>query len=183
MSRVDVKEDVPNPNTAERYAIIRSSLIELQRCGKIKVDGPSELNDHTQSDDDLQPDDLVRPADSVLHDEEGNTGLEQDDTADEEDSADEDNISVSCGDRICGHVYIPIYGETLFSKPRSDKLIPGLEELCRRSDGMSGRELRRLPVLAVSMYLRGQQHFLHEVLTAIEQVVKETARKGHPNGP
>lgn len=199
MSRVDVKEYVPNPGTAERYAIIRSCLLELQRCGKIKPGDTSERSSQVQPDDDVQrgdlhADDIEQTKDTPQlagpnsDDKEDNTGLEQDDTTDEVNATNElgttDGIdtSASLGDCICGHVYIPTYGETLFSKHRSDKLANKLEELCKASDDMSGRELRRLPALAVSMYLHGQQHSLHEVLTAMQKVMQETGRKGACNG-
>lgn len=189
MSRVDVKEHVPNPGTAERYAIIRSCLLELQRCGKIELGQDSELHGQAHSGDDLQPDNREQLEDtpplvrSNPHDEEDDAGLERatheeaDNTRRQDDMADEVDMSINLGECICGHVYIPTYGETLFSSHKSDELTRRLQELCKKSNGMSGRELRRLPALAVSMYLHGQQHSLYEVLSAMDQVMQETERK------
>lgn len=79
------------------------------------------------------------------------------------------------GDGIAGHECIPIYGELLVSvADESDQLAQQLYWICRATEDMSGRDLRRLPALSVSMCLYGQQHSLTEVIDAMEKVLKQS---------
>lgn len=152
MSRVEVNQYVPSPCAAERYSIIRSCLIELQRCGKIKPDEQTvETNKqaaerHSELDQDELTEDEVTP--------------------------------IGGDDDIYGHVHVPSYGEMLTTpKTKADKLTQQMESLSIESEGMSGRDLRRLPTLALSLVLHGNQHFLHEVTSAMGKAMKELKRR------
>jgi len=160
LSRVEVNQYVPRPSAAERYSIIRSCLIELQRCGKIK---PDEAVSHNGT---------AKTVETNNQAAEGHSELDQDKLR-------EDEITpILDDDDIQGHVHIPSYGEMLATpKTKADKLTDQMESLSIESEGMSGRDLRRLPTLALSLVLHGEQHFLLEITSAMEKAMKESKRR------
>ncbi|KAH0558906.1 hypothetical protein GP486_004467 [Trichoglossum hirsutum] len=128
LDRVDLKQYIPEPSAPAAYSIMRTCIVELQRCGII-----------------CQPEEAA----SVQGDP----------------SRPDTNVA-STSDSL-----VPLYDVANMNKfdPHAvgTKLL-GIADRCR---GISGRKLRRLPVLAHSFYIQHERCNIHEFLSALARTV------------
>ncbi|KAI9859661.1 MAG: hypothetical protein M1813_006592 [Trichoglossum hirsutum] len=128
LDRVDLKQYIPEPSAPAAYSIMRTCIVELQRCGII-----------------CQPEEAVRV---------------------QVDPSQSDTNVVSINEFL-----VPLYDTANMNKfdPHAvgTKLL-GIADRCR---GISGRKLRRLPVLAHSSYIQHERCDIHEFLSALAQTV------------
>jgi hypothetical protein len=141
-----VRQFIPSPTLRSTYEIFRSTLNELLRCGVIT------------SDQEKSP--QVTSVDFVYH-------------------LDFSNESVSLySDDTTQHApirFFPAWEEVhVFCWNESENGAAWkLEEIAKRCDGLSGRILRRLPMLAITMWTYTDPCGMNEALEALSVVVNE----------
>lgn len=147
LDRVDIKQYIPNPCATAAYNILRSCLNELLRA---KLIAPEHLG--------LTPTHI--PVQSGLSSGDGtcesDLGLEASEMAWE----------------LIGGSNVPSWAEMnirLWNQPQSSGR--KLWAIAQKCAGMSGRTLRRLPFLAITMYTHGDICALSEAIEALEAAV------------
>ncbi|KAH0536345.1 hypothetical protein FGG08_006771 [Glutinoglossum americanum] len=124
LDRVDIKQFIPEPSAPAAYSILRTCLVELQRCGIIW---------HLR---------------------------EKDDTTD-------------TGAMSVDEPQVPNHELATLDRCNSNAAGTKLLAIAERCKGISGRKLRRLPVLAHSCYIQHERCSIHEFLSALAQAVED----------
>ncbi|EME39347.1 hypothetical protein DOTSEDRAFT_75153 [Dothistroma septosporum NZE10] len=159
LDRVDIKQLIPCPSPAAIYDIFRSCLNELVRASLI---------DTTTLPVASQP--LAASASSPTKPAKrravrrSNTDLQS-----------MDGPATSSPERwqLISAPSVPPYAEMMvhYNKPQSAG--PRVWALAQKCEGLSGRTLRRLPVLGLAMYTWGGNCSLENAVSALEQAVNQ----------
>ncbi|KAI7546126.1 hypothetical protein KC331_g5809 [Hortaea werneckii] len=153
LDRVDIKQLIPCPSPTAIYEIFRSCLNELVRSS-ILADGKVTASDNSTHE--LRP----RRAVSRVQRNVSSPQLVQD--------------RMSAGSSSQEPVTIPTYSEMFVhwtTRPQS----PGSRvwNLAQTCHGLSGRTLRRLPILGLAMHTWGGSVSLHDAVSALEAAVEQ----------
>jgi SpoVK/Ycf46/Vps4 family AAA+-type ATPase len=146
LDRVDVKQFIPNPTPLASYEIFRSSLNELLRCGVI-------VNDKDK-------DAAVESIESRYADT---------------DSGERYPITSDMPTIVSRIGYFPSSEEVNVFCYDGKKNLEAwkLWEIAEKCNGLSGRTLRRLPLLAVTMWTYCNPCPINDALEALSLVVDE----------
>ncbi|KAK5124835.1 hypothetical protein LTR16_003448, partial [Cryomyces antarcticus] len=148
IDRVDIKQHVPNPCPPAIYSIFRSCFNELIRCDIVTAN----LSPPPTVTDDVRSESLVQLPPSSSPPESSWVILDQ--------------------------ASIPSFTEMnihLWNQPHSPAR--KLWHLAQRSEGVSGRTLRRLPFLALALHTYSETCDLNEALAALDLAINEEIRE------
>ncbi|KAK8216827.1 hypothetical protein M8818_001790 [Zalaria obscura] len=151
LDRIDVKQYIPSPSATVAYDILRSCLNELVRTQLISAEPFTYSHVSSDSSSPAQP-----SSDAVTGS--GSPGSES-------------------SWELIGESTIPSYAEMsvrLWDQPRA----PGRRvwSIAQKCEGVSGRTLRRLPFLALAMYMWVDVCSLPDAITALEAALVQELR-------
>ncbi|GAB7332891.1 hypothetical protein MBLNU13_g04606t2 [Cladosporium sp. NU13] len=180
LDRVDIKQYVPSPSSEAVYNIFRSCLNELVRTKLLSPTTVGKEDDSTafpSPSAQLLPQQAAQTSQPARKRRRGSRQLSPPPTKKSEAYRDIPIASSPLEESANNEVLdIPTLAATLMSE-RQDKSSPGqrIWVLAQQCQGLhlSGRTLRRLPVLGLALYTWGGEVRLQEAVGALERAVEE----------
>jgi hypothetical protein len=179
LDRVDIKQLVPSPSSAAVYNIFRSCLNELVRTSLLSVRNSGGKDNVTKSlKPSLQPELQMVQSSPPPRKRRRATRVPSPPPTEKGEAWVEIPVTSSplkepANEGICA---IPTLAATLMSQYQ-DTSSPGqrIWKLAQKCQGLhlSGRTLRRLPVLGLAMYTWGGEVGMDEAIGALEKAVEE----------
>jgi SpoVK/Ycf46/Vps4 family AAA+-type ATPase len=146
IDRCGIKQDVGSPSTACAYEIFQTMINELIKNSLVLYDGADQ---HTHGS-------------SSSSSSSSFVGINDFDT------------TMSNAPEIEGQSYIPSLSHTTLHLSHLPDCAPRkLYKLAQQAEGLSGRTLRRLPILALTKYTDDEPCTIQDLLTALKQVIAE----------
>lgn len=160
LDRIDTKQHIPDPGPRARYEILRSCYLELARCGII-----APIRQHSE--------------DAVVEKFTQEMLLDGDEDELGTDSPPPPTRSSKGPESLEGfHIVddgdLPPHHLMMLHFPADEESLPRtLWSIAAKSTKLSGRTLRRLPVMSLAMYARQDPCPIDEALRALSQAVEK----------